>query len=249
MLENIKVGTKVNFDKFIFETKDIVKDDEIYKRIYGRSYHPNDYISINELSYIKMLHYDYNGDIIVGEMIVNKVIIDEVREVFNNLFKLKYQINSMRLIDDFWIDNNPLKTDRNSILHNNSSCFCYRKISNKETLSNHAFAIAIDINPLDNPYTPRKEDGTFDDSILSEYEKSILIDRKNKAKINPHIITLGDSICKIFDEVGFECGGIWLLQSNDWSRDWQHFEPNVEKMSIVMERIELLKKKEKKYYK
>ncbi len=48
-----------------------------------------------------MLHYNYDGDIVVGEMIVNKVIIDEVREVFSNLFLLKYQINSMRLIDDF----------------------------------------------------------------------------------------------------------------------------------------------------
>lgn len=242
MLENIKAGVKINTDKFIFETRNIIEEDNVYKRINGKSYHENEDISLSELVYIKLLHYNYNGDVVVGEMIANQAIIEEIREVFSKLFEVKYQINSMKLIDDFWIQEDALKTDRNSVINNNSSCFCYRKISNSNTLSNHALGIAIDINPLDNPYTPRKQDGSFDYSYLSDYEKNILIDRENKAKINSHIITLGDTICNIFDKVGFECGGIWPLQSNMWSSDWQHFEPNSEKMPIIKERIKHYKK-------
>lgn len=236
MLEKAKIGDKFNSLEFIFENKDIKENDDVYQRINGKSYRKNDDISLDDLTYIKMLHYNYDGDIVVGEMIVNKVIIDEVREVFSNLFLLKYQINSMRLIDDFW-DKDGITSDRNSVASNNSSSFCYRKIPNKITLSNHALGLAIDINPLDNPYTPRNSDGTFDDSLLTDYEKDLLVDREEKAKENKHIITLNDSICKVFASVGYECGGIWPLQSDEFSCDWQHFEPNKTKMKEIKERM------------
>lgn len=245
MLQNINVGAVVHFTNFIFESRDIVENDDIYERIHGRSYIKNDDVDLDELVYIKMLHYNYDGNVVVGEMIVNKAILDETREIFSALFILKYQIYSMRLIDDFWIDGDALKTDRNSVSHNNSSCFCYRKIAKQENLSNHALGIAIDINPLDNPYTPRNKDGSFDDSLLTDYEKKALINREDKAKVNKHIITLGDIACMVFDSVGFECGGIWPLQNEKWSSDWQHFEPNAEKMPVIIKRIEE-KRQEKK---
>lgn len=244
MLENIKFGQKVNYSNFLFENKDIVENNDIYKRINGKSYKKNDDISLSNLTYIKMLHYNYDGNVVVEEMIVNKVILNEVKEVFSSLFMMKYQINSMRLIDDFWLGE-ALDTDRNSVSHKNSSCFCYRKIANKNNLSNHALGIAIDINPLDNPYTPRKKEGSFDDSLLTRYEKELLVDREEKAKHNPHIITLNDEICKVFSSVGYECGGIWPLQSDERSRDWQHFEPNSEKLKEINERLSSSKKKKK----
>lgn len=244
MLENINIGQKFNSSKFLFESKKILKNDKIYNRINGKSYKKNNNISLKDLIYIKMLHYNYNNEIVVGEMIVNKVILEEIKQIFKELFNIKYQINSMKLIDDFWIENDAIKTDRNSIINNNSSCFCYRKISKTEKLSNHAFGIAIDINPLDNPYTPIKKDGSFDESNLTHYEKSILINREEKAKKNPHIITLNDNICKIFKKYGFECGGIWPLKYKNKARDWQHFEPTNEKMLIIAERIKEEKNKD-----
>lgn len=246
MLQNINVGEVVNFTDFIFESRDIVENDDIYERINGKSYIKNSDVYLDELVYIKMLHYNYDGNVTVGEMIVNKAILNETREIFSTLFIFKYQIHSMRLIDDFWIEGDALQADRNSISHNNSSCFCYRRIAKQEKLSNHALGIAIDINPLDNPCTPRNKDGSFDDSLLSDYEKNTLINRKDKAKVNRHIITLGDIACTVFDSVGFECGGIWPLQNEKWPSDWQHFEPNAEKMPIVIKRIEE-KKLERKH--
>ena len=88
MLDNLKIGEKVNSKEFIFENKDIKENDDVYQRINGKSYQTNDDISLDDLTYIKMLHYNYDGDVVVGEMIVNKVIIDVIREVFSNLFLL-----------------------------------------------------------------------------------------------------------------------------------------------------------------
>ena len=38
MLENLKVGQKVNSSDFLFENKDIVENDDVYKRINCKSY-------------------------------------------------------------------------------------------------------------------------------------------------------------------------------------------------------------------
>lgn len=240
MLKQFNVGDIVNFSDFIFESYDIKKGDNIYNRIYGRSYIENNYISLNNLIYIKLLHYDYNSNVKVGELIINKVIINEIKEVFKRLFDIKYQIYSMKLIDDFWIENDLVKTDRNSIINNNTSAFCYRNIMNKNELSNHALGIAIDINPYDNPCVPRNIDGSFDYSLLTEYEKNTLINREEKAKTNQHLITLEDIICDIFRSVGFECGGIWPKLSNLKACDWQHFAPNVNKMKEIYNKLNII---------
>lgn len=108
---------------------------------------------------------------------------------------------------------------------------------NIETLSNHTLGLAIGINPYDNSYTSRNKDGSFDTSLLTDYELDKLVDREEKAKDNPHIITPNDNICKAFEEIGFECGGIWLQQSDKYSSDWQHFEPNEEKMKVLLKKI------------
>ncbi len=237
MLEGYKIGETVAANKYVFEERDIEENDSVYNRIYGKSFQDNEYVSLKDLTYVRLLHYGYDGKVKVGELIIHKAILEETREVFSKLFEEKYQINSMRLIDDFWVSGDTDKTDRNSVLNNNSSSFCFRSIVGKGNLSNHALGIAFDINPLSNPYTPRNSDGTFDVSLLFEYEKSALIDRKEKAKSDPHIITLGDQICCAFDSVGFECGGIWPQQSTLWSCDWQHFEPNASKITQVMERV------------
>ena len=242
MLKDYKIGQTVDLNEFVFEENDIKENDSVYKRIYGKSFQDNEFVFIEDLVYVKLLHYGYDDKVKVGELIVHKAILDETKEVFSKLFDAKYQIYSMKLIDDFWVDNDTDKTDRNSVLNNNSSSFCFRNIAGKKKLSKHSLGIAIDINPLVNPYTSRNSDGSFDSTPLSEYEKSFLSDREEKAKQDPHIIVLGDYICKTFDSVGFECGGIWPLQSELWACDWQHFEPNTNKITEVMERIDNIHK-------
>ena len=47
MLKNTKVGQKVNCSDFLFENKDIVETDDVYKRINCKSYQKNDDISLS----------------------------------------------------------------------------------------------------------------------------------------------------------------------------------------------------------
>lgn len=222
-IKDVKVKELINTKKFIFEEYDIKLGDEIYNLIYNKSYVENEDICLNDLKYIKLVHYNYEKRIQVGELIVNKKITKQVKNIFKYLFEIEYEINSMVLIDRLWV-NNSNDSDRNSVLNNNSSCFCYRKVITSNNLSKHALGLAIDINPYDNPFVPRNKEGKLDSSYLTLYEKEMLIDRQKKSKTNKHIITLNDEICKIFIKNGFEYGGDWPNYSDEWPLDYQHFE-------------------------
>ena len=75
MLEKYKTGKIIDSNKFIFEEHDIIENDSIYKRIYGKSFQENDYILLKALAYIKLLHYGYDGKVRVGELIIHKAIL------------------------------------------------------------------------------------------------------------------------------------------------------------------------------
>lgn len=187
-------------------------NEDVLKYINGKSYVENDHIRLDDLRYLKLLHYNYSHEIQVGELIVNEKIAEDVKEVFYELFSEEYEIGSMYLIDKFWTGDS-VDSDTNSIEHNNTSAFNYRVVPNTDRLSNHAAGFAIDINPLQNPYVKYNSDGSF-----AKYYKDMeqYTDRKQKGK---HMITHDDICFKVFTKYGFTWGGDW-----NSSKDYQHFE-------------------------
>ena len=90
-------------------------------RMTGRSYPEEDAgISLSDLRYLKLLYYDFGGRVRRGEMVCNRAIADDLLYIFKELYKAKYPIASIRLIDDFDGD------DQRSMEANNTSCFNYR---------------------------------------------------------------------------------------------------------------------------
>ncbi|MCF0199520.1 MAG: tyrosine-protein phosphatase, partial [Bacteroidaceae bacterium] len=57
-------------------------------------------IALSDLRYLTISYYDFNHEIQVGELIVNKAIEEDTIAVFAELFENEYEICSMRLIDD-----------------------------------------------------------------------------------------------------------------------------------------------------
>lgn len=197
-----------------FISSQIIEGDEVYLRINGKSYQPNDDIALSELRYLKVLHYNYDGEIQVGEMIVNQKIEKDCLEIFQALFEAEYQINLMVLIDDFWTGDG-VETDAVSIKKNNTSCFNYRYVPGSTKRSNHALGLAIDINPYENPYVPTSN-GVADYSALDENEYYYATNRK---ETDLHVITHEDLAYRLFKEHGFTWGGDW-----NSLKDYQHFE-------------------------
>ena len=216
----LRVGEAISDDEIInidnyFTSAVIERNSDVFNRINGKSYRDNDDIALEDLRYLTIHYYNFENRIMLGEMIVNADIQDDVLNIFRELFTNQYQIKSLRLIDDYWQDGySGNVADNYSIEDNNTSAFCYRAVTGGTSISNHGYGRAIDINPQQNPYVEngenshRNADQYVNDRYLGE----------------PHVIVASDEdICySVFTKYGFSWGGNW-----ENPIDYQHFEKPV----------------------
>lgn len=183
-------------------------DREIKRRIQGRSYKKGAKISLDTLRYLQIRYIDFDGNVQEGEMIVNKKIARRTLKVFYQLYKLRYPIEKMKLVDEYGAE------DEASMADNNTSAFNYRKVANSNKLSKHSLGLAIDINPRINPYITSYGIAPANSRAYKVREIS-----KCKGKYKDYMIHRGDKVYKIFKKYGFSWGGDWK-----YSKDYQHFE-------------------------
>lgn len=202
---NSYIDSKSNLyeDKPVFSYTSI--PENIKEKMIGLSMPKNEPISFDNLNYLILSYYDFNGNIQTGEMVVDKRVAFEVIEIFKEVFSKKYPIDKIKLIDEY----NAI--DNLSMANNNSSSFCYRTIANTSTLSNHGKGLAIDINPLQNPHVVGNN--------INPKEGYLFTDRLN---IQMGMIVKGDDLYNAFTKRGWNWGGNWN------NPDYQHFEKNLD---------------------
>lgn len=180
--------------------------DDIKERIYGLSYKTDCTIPYEDLRYISVRYYDFDNQVQTGEIICNKAIAQDLVEIFYELYCNEYQIDKIRLVDEYQAD------DDLSCADNNTSCFNFRTVDGTATLSKHAQGLAIDINPFQNPYVtyPNGKER------ISPAGSEPYADRSSGL---PHIITENDLCYRLFTAHGFTWGGHWKTL-----KDYQHFQ-------------------------
>jgi hypothetical protein len=195
----------VKDDLDIYFTQETLSKD-IIARITGKSFINNDDIELEQLRYIKILFYGFDGKTKIGELIVNEKVADDVIEIFKDLYIAKYPIEKVRLIDNY------NASDLASMEDNNSSAFCYREITGGGAISQHALGLAIDINPIQNPYLLIKS-GLANQVLPSSGDPNLNRDKNVKG-----LIIKDDPCYKAFVKRGWKWGG-------DWENpiDYQHF--------------------------
>ena len=180
--------------------------DELFARIYGKSFKEDCTLPREDLRYLHVLHVDLNGETREGEMIVNYHIAEDVLEIIRQLYEARYPIEKIRLVDEYDAD------DELSMEDNNSSSFNFRFISHTTRVSKHGLGLAVDINTLYNPYT-KIVDGV---RIVEPVTGEPYLDREADF---PCKIDHDDLCYRLFIEHGFEWGGDW-----EDRKDYQHFE-------------------------
>ena len=181
--------------------------ENIKSRIAGKSYPTDCSVPYSKLRYVKVLHYDFNGDVHEGELICAQEVAQELTNIFYELYLAKYPIEKMVLVDEYDAD------DIASMKDNNTSCFNYRVIEGSKKLSKHSYGLAIDINPLINPYVK----GDY----VSPKEAKPYVDR---SQIKLGMIDKDDLCYKLFTKYGWKWGGSW-----NTVKDYQHFEKEITK--------------------
>jgi D-alanyl-D-alanine carboxypeptidase len=194
------IKTNSNAEQFIGWHQEItseVKAQMIY------SWQENSPVPLSDLRYISVSHWDFNGNVQQGELVMHKKVADDIIDIFRKLFAIKFPIQSMKLIDHFQAD------DERSMAANNCSAHCTRRVVGTSRWSNHSYGTAIDINPRLNPYTR-------DDSYCPQNSKRYLDRTLNE----PGMITHESTIYHIFKEKGWEWGG----ECFDHCVDYHHFQ-------------------------
>lgn len=182
---------------------------DIQKRITGLSYKEDCPIPYEDLCYVSVLYVNFKGNTSTGEIICSKAIAQDLTEIFYELYQADYQIEQIRLVDEYAAD------DALSMQDNNTSCFNYRTIAGTDKISMHGQGLAIDINPFFNPYVTYHDGGIQ----IAPTGAESYVDRD---KPFAYKIDENDLCYKLFTEHGFTWGGHW-----NSCKDYQHFEKKI----------------------
>lgn len=199
VLSEIQLDMFGGADNF-FLSEDI--DDNTFDRINGVSFARGCTIPRSDLRLLHLLHRNFRGHVQVGEMICNKSVADDLLKIFRELYDAGYPIEKIYLIDEYGAD------DNRSMADNNTTCFNFRRKPGMQELSMHARGLAVDINPLYNPYVK--------EAHVEPASGAVYADRTRKC---PYFIRKGDACHAAFTSRGWKWGGSWRS-----AQDWQHFE-------------------------
>lgn len=163
------------------------------------SWEPECPVTPEELSYLQVSFYGFDGEFHTGELLVAATYDEEIVDIFERLHELRFPIEQMVVVslDDF---GNPA----NAYTNNTSGFECRRSVTSGRW-SRHAFGDAIDINPFHNPYV---SGGIVIPALAEAYA-----DREREV---PGLITT--EITEMFAEIGWGWGGNW-----NSIKDWMHF--------------------------
>lgn len=168
--------------------------DEVKQRITGISYPESGCtVPYDDLNYVEFLYLDFDGKEQQGELICNKAVAQDMAEIFYELYRNGYQIEKIRLVDEYGGD------DTASMADNNTSCFNYRVVDGTASLSKHAYGLAIDINPFYNPYVVFNRGGAGK-TYISPAGSEIYADRSQDFAYK---IDENDLCYRLFIEHGF----------------------------------------------
>ncbi|MEP6902779.1 MAG: M15 family metallopeptidase [Actinomycetota bacterium] len=158
---------------------------------------------------VKLKYYSFDGKIHQGQLVIDKSLVKDIKEVFKFALAEKFPIQSAIPISHPNFRKNGRWDDDLSMIANNTSAFNYRQKTGGGSLSNHAYGRAIDINTVQNPYLKGK----------------ILLPPNGIYNPNtPGTFDANHPIVKKFIELGWDWGGNWTNL-----KDYQHFEKPLKK--------------------
>jgi poly-gamma-glutamate synthesis protein (capsule biosynthesis protein) len=160
------------------------------------------------LALVKVPYRDFGGQARTGSLVVAAAVAKPVAAAFTRIFAGGFLIARMDLVDRYGGD------DDASMAANNTSAFNCRFVEGTAHLSAHAFGLAVDINPVQNPYVRGGETAPAAGRRFDTPPKR----GEAHARGEPGLIMPGDRVTKAFAAQGWIWGGAWRSE-----KDYQHF--------------------------
>ena len=174
-------------------------------RMLGSSHRPGCPVAVRDLRHLRLTYVDLDGEVQRGSMVVHEDVARDVVEVFGTLYRARFPVARMRLVDAYGGD------DDRSMAANNTSGYNCRPVAGTADLSDHAYGRAVDINPVQNPYLTGGR-------VLPPAGREFAdVGRGPGAPRVPGVIRSRDVVTRAFADVGWTWGGLWQ------DPDYQHF--------------------------
>jgi poly-gamma-glutamate synthesis protein (capsule biosynthesis protein) len=174
-------------------------DRELRRRM--TSWRPGCPVHLRDLRLVRVTTWGFDHRAHRGRLIVHESHARAIRHVFRVLYRRKYPIRRLRLIDAYGSD------DRRSMAADNTSAFNCRFVAGTSRWSMHAYGLALDLNPVENPYVAGDH--------VSPPAGRRYLDRSTQA---PGVIHRRGFVVRAFRRIGWEWGGNWR-----YPKDYQHF--------------------------
>ena len=158
-------------------------------------------VALEDLRYVTVAFRGFDQRPHTGELLVHASVADDVVSVFRRLYRARFPIEEMRVVAPAELDAPPTGDG------NNTTAFVCRATRGATSWSEHAYGLAVDVNPFHNPYVKG-------DVLLPELASAYVDRRRHR----PGMIASGDVVTRAFARIGWTWGGTWTSLS-----DWMHF--------------------------
>lgn len=158
-------------------------------------------VAAADLRYVTVGFRGFDGRAHTGELLVNRRAADDLVTVFRRLFAADFPIERMRISSAADM-NAPPTGDGNT-----TEAFACRPVRGQTAWSQHAYGLAVDLNPFQNPYHKGKV-------VLPELATAYL----DRAKARPGMVRSGGPAVQAFAAIGWPWGGDYRSL-----KDYMHF--------------------------
>ena len=161
-------------------------------------------VTLDDLASLTVSFWGFDGRHHTGELVVNVAVADDILLVFEELHRARFPIEEMRVVSLEELEAPPTGDG------NNTTSFVCRPTTLRDGWSQHAYGLAIDINPFHNPY----EKG---DLVVPELASAYT----DRTDIRPGMILENDDTNAAMEQIGWGWGGAWTTLT-----DPMHFSQN-----------------------
>lgn len=161
-------------------------------------------VTLEDLRYVTVSFIGFDGRPHTGELLVNKAAAPAMVRVFRKLYAARFPIERM-VVTTVEERDAPPTGDGNT-----TGAFNCRSAAGTTHWSQHAYGLAIDVNPFMNPYV---KGGITLPELAGTY--------RDRADVRPGMITRGSPAARAFAAEGWGWGGNWKSL-----KDYMHFSRN-----------------------
>jgi len=177
----------------------------------GTTWHPDCPVPLDGLRLLHSNYWGFGGNVLRGPMVVNASVAEDVLWVFRQLYDARFPIKRVSLSTPF----HPKAFAQHRRIDSNRSVtasFNCRPVVTAlgpgSDFSQHAYGLAIDLNPLQNPYVA--SDGFVRNRAAEPYT--------DRSRDLEGMIHEGDVVFRSFAAIGRSWGGNW-----NGDKDYMHF--------------------------